>query len=116
MSDVIQLLQAIANGGPQAASERLLVVYDELRKLAAQRLRQGVFRLRLVGLAIAIILMEQPGQLLALLGLDQARVEERRAVLADGKSARPAPHPFSAGTGARPRAWSCPISTGWSAG
>src|ERR1700730_3022327 len=38
MSDVIQLLNAIERGEPQAASQLLPVVYEELRRLAAQKL------------------------------------------------------------------------------
>jgi RNA polymerase sigma factor (TIGR02999 family) len=38
MSDVTRILSAIEKGEPQAAEQLLPVVYDELRKLAAQRL------------------------------------------------------------------------------
>jgi RNA polymerase sigma factor (TIGR02999 family) len=38
MSDVTQILHAIAEGDPQAASQLLPLVYDELRQLAAHRL------------------------------------------------------------------------------
>src|ERR1700676_1774869 len=38
MSDVTQLLNAVAQGDPHAAGQLLPLVYDELRKLAAQRL------------------------------------------------------------------------------
>jgi RNA polymerase sigma factor (TIGR02999 family) len=47
MSDVTQLLSALGQGDPQAAGRLLPLVYDELRKLAAQRMAQ-----------------EQPGQTL----------------------------------------------------
>jgi RNA polymerase sigma factor (TIGR02999 family) len=40
MSDVTQILMAIDNGDPRAAEQLLPLVYDELRKLAAQRLAQ----------------------------------------------------------------------------
>jgi RNA polymerase sigma factor (TIGR02999 family) len=40
MKDVTQILNAIAQGDPQAASQLLPLVYDELRKLAAQKLAQ----------------------------------------------------------------------------
>jgi RNA polymerase sigma factor (TIGR02999 family) len=40
MSDVTQILLAIDNGDPRAAEQLLPLVYDELRKLAAQRLAQ----------------------------------------------------------------------------
>src|SRR5438876_898272 len=40
MSDVTQILQAIEAGDPQAAGSLLPAVYDELRRLAAQRLSQ----------------------------------------------------------------------------
>jgi RNA polymerase sigma factor (TIGR02999 family) len=38
MSDVTQILNAIEHGDPAAAEQLLLLVYDELRKLAAARL------------------------------------------------------------------------------
>jgi RNA polymerase sigma factor (TIGR02999 family) len=38
MSDVTQILSAIEQGDPSAAEQLLPLVYDELRKLAAQRL------------------------------------------------------------------------------
>jgi RNA polymerase sigma factor (TIGR02999 family) len=38
MGDVSQILSAIEQGDPHAAAELLPLVYDELRKLAAQRL------------------------------------------------------------------------------
>ncbi len=38
MSEVTRLLTAVEHGDPQAASQLLPLVYDELRKLAAQRL------------------------------------------------------------------------------
>jgi RNA polymerase sigma factor (TIGR02999 family) len=38
MSDVTQILHAIEQGDPQAASQLLPLVYDELRQLAAHRL------------------------------------------------------------------------------
>jgi RNA polymerase sigma factor (TIGR02999 family) len=47
MADVTQILSAIEAGDPHAAAELLPLVYDELRKLAAQKLAQ-----------------EQPGQTL----------------------------------------------------
>jgi RNA polymerase sigma factor (TIGR02999 family) len=47
MSDVTHMLAAVEQGDPRAAEELLPLVYDELRKLAAQRLAQ-----------------EQPGQTL----------------------------------------------------
>jgi RNA polymerase sigma factor (TIGR02999 family) len=40
MNDVSQLLNAIEQGDPQAASQLLPLVYDELRKLAAAKLAQ----------------------------------------------------------------------------
>jgi hypothetical protein len=36
MSEVTHLLSAIEHGDPQAAGQLLPLVYDELRKLAAQ--------------------------------------------------------------------------------
>src|SRR5215471_14070767 len=38
MSDVTRILSAIEQGDPSAAEQLLPLVYDELRKLAAQRL------------------------------------------------------------------------------
>jgi RNA polymerase sigma factor (TIGR02999 family) len=40
MSDVTHILCAIEQGDPQAAAQLLPLVYDELRRLAAQRLAQ----------------------------------------------------------------------------
>jgi RNA polymerase sigma factor (TIGR02999 family) len=40
MSEVTRILSAIEQGDPQAAQQLLPLVYDELRKLAAQRLAQ----------------------------------------------------------------------------
>jgi RNA polymerase sigma factor (TIGR02999 family) len=40
MSDLTQILNAIEQGDPQAASQLLPLVYGELRKLAAQKLAQ----------------------------------------------------------------------------
>jgi RNA polymerase sigma factor (TIGR02999 family) len=40
MSEVTRVLSAIEQGDPQAAGQLLPLVYDELRKLAAQRLAQ----------------------------------------------------------------------------
>src|ERR1700736_1096232 len=40
MSEVTRILSAIEQGDPQGAAQLLPLVYDELRKLAAQRLAQ----------------------------------------------------------------------------
>ena len=40
MTDVTRILSAIEKGDPHAADQLLPLVYDELRKLAAQRLAQ----------------------------------------------------------------------------
>ena len=40
MSEVIRILSALGQGDPQAASQLLPLVYDELRQLAGQRLAQ----------------------------------------------------------------------------
>jgi len=40
MSDVTRILSAIEDGDPHAAAQLLPLVYDELRKLAAQKLAQ----------------------------------------------------------------------------
>lgn len=39
MNDVTQIIEAIQKGDPHAASQLLPLVYDELRKLAAQKMR-----------------------------------------------------------------------------
>jgi RNA polymerase sigma factor (TIGR02999 family) len=52
MSDVTRILDAIEHGDPQAADQLLPLVYDELRRLAAQRLAR-----------------EAPGQTLTATGL-----------------------------------------------
>src|SRR5262249_40236075 len=52
MSDVTRILSAIEQGDPDAASQLLPLVYDELRKLAAQKMAQ-----------------EKPGQTLQATGL-----------------------------------------------
>ncbi len=38
MAEITQILNAIEQGDPQAAEQLLPLVYDELRKLAAQKL------------------------------------------------------------------------------
>jgi len=38
MKDVTRILSAIEQGDPQAAEQMLPLIYDELRKLAAQKL------------------------------------------------------------------------------
>lgn len=40
MSDVTRILAAIEGGDPHAAEQHLPLVYEELRKLAAQKLAQ----------------------------------------------------------------------------
>ena len=40
MSDVTRLLASIESGNPQAAHQLLPLVYDELRRLARQKLAQ----------------------------------------------------------------------------
>src|SRR5215469_6489983 len=40
MSDVTRILSAVEKGDPKAAEELLPLVYDELRKLAAQKMAQ----------------------------------------------------------------------------
>src|SRR5438874_9893888 len=40
MSDVTRILDALAQGDPHAAEQLLPLIYDELRKLAAQKLAQ----------------------------------------------------------------------------
>jgi RNA polymerase sigma factor (TIGR02999 family) len=67
MSDATAILPAIDQGDPQAAEELLPLVYDELRKLAAQRLA-----------------WEKPGQTLEATGL----VHEAYLRLVDAEKAR----------------------------
>jgi RNA polymerase sigma factor (TIGR02999 family) len=68
MSDVTQILSAIEQGNPHAAEQLLPLVYDELRKLAAQRLIE-----------------EKPGQTLQATAL----VHEAYLRLVDVKQAQP---------------------------
>ena len=68
MSEVTQILSAIEQGGPHAAAQLLPLVYDELRKLAAQKLAQ-----------------EKPGQTLQATAL----VHEAYLRLVDVEKARP---------------------------
>jgi RNA polymerase sigma factor (TIGR02999 family) len=68
MADVTHILSAIERGEPQAAEQLLPLVYDELRKLAAQRLTQ-----------------EKPGQTLQATAL----VHEAYLRLVGGDAARP---------------------------
>ena len=87
MNDVTRILSAIEQGDPQAAEQLLPLVYDELRKLAAQRLAQ-----------------EKPGQTLQatalvheaylrLVGGDaEHRLEQPRPFLRRGRRGH-APHP-----------------------
>jgi RNA polymerase sigma factor (TIGR02999 family) len=67
MSDVTRILSAIEQGDPKAANELLPLVYDELRKLAAQKLAQ-----------------EKPGQTLQATAL----VHEAYMQLVDAESSR----------------------------
>src|ERR1700751_4232384 len=67
MADVTQILNAIEHGDPLAAAQLLPVVYDELRKLAAQKLAQ-----------------EKPGQTLQATAL----VHEAYVRLVDGAELR----------------------------
>ncbi len=68
MSDARQVLEAAEQGDPQAASQLLPLVYDELRQLAAKRLA-----------------LEQPGQTLDATAL----VHEAYLRLIGGKGERP---------------------------
>jgi RNA polymerase sigma factor (TIGR02999 family) len=68
MSGVTQILSRIDQGDPSATTELLPLVYDELRKLAAQKMAQ-----------------EQPGQTLQATAL----VHEAYLRLVDGSAARP---------------------------
>jgi CRISPR/Cas system-associated exonuclease Cas4 (RecB family) len=67
MSDVTCILQAIEQGDPQAAEQLLPLVYDELRRLAAEKLAH-----------------EKPGQTLQATAL----VHEAYLRLVDGEKAR----------------------------
>ena len=68
MSDVTRILSAMERGDPRAADELFPLVYDELRKLAAQRLTS-----------------EKPGQTLAATAL----VHEAYVRLVESDSAKP---------------------------
>jgi RNA polymerase sigma factor (TIGR02999 family) len=68
MTEVTRILSALEQGDPQAAQQLLPLVYDELRKLAAQRLAQ-----------------EKPGQTLQATAL----VHEAYIRLVDPDAARP---------------------------
>ena len=68
MSDVTRILSAIEQGDPHAASQLLPLVYDELRRLAAQKLAS-----------------EKPGQTLQATAL----VHEAYLRLVGGDDARP---------------------------
>jgi RNA polymerase sigma factor (TIGR02999 family) len=68
MTDVTHILTAIESGDPQAAEKLLPLVYDELRRLAAQKLAQ-----------------EKPGQTLQATAL----VHEAYLRLVEGDTARP---------------------------
>src|SRR6478672_9131825 len=67
MSEVTQILSRIESGDPNASEQLLPLVYDELRRLAAQRLAQ-----------------EKPGQTLQATAL----VHEAYLRLVDGKQAQ----------------------------
>jgi RNA polymerase sigma factor (TIGR02999 family) len=67
MTDVTHILSAIEQGDPAAADQLLPLVYDELRKLAAQKMAQ-----------------EKPGQTLQATAL----VHEAYMRLVDGEKAR----------------------------
>ena len=69
MSDVTRILSAIEQGDPSAADQLLPLVYDELRKLAAQKMAQ-----------------EKPGQTLQATALVH---EAYIRLVADSKSSRP---------------------------
>jgi len=74
MSDVTRILSAIEQGDPSAAEQILPLVYDELRKLAAQKLAQ-----------------EKPGQTLQATAL----VHEAYLRLVDGERRGSPPPPWS---------------------
>src|SRR5438270_7375524 len=52
MSDVTQILSAIEQGEPRAAEQLLPLVYDELRRLAAQKMGQEAAGQTLQGTAL----------------------------------------------------------------
>src|SRR5262245_34400890 len=85
MSEVTRILSAIEQGDPQAAEKLLPLVYDELRKLAAQKLAQ-----------------EKPGQTLQATALVHeayvrlvSRHDDERSAIVDGAVARGGPHTFA---------------------
>ena len=105
MTDVTRILSAIEQGDPQAAEQLLPLVYDELRKLAAQKLAQ-----------------EKPGQTLQAdrpgpRGLPAAgrRRAEPGTGTAAATSSPPRPRPCAASSSRTPAA-SRPRSTAADAG
>ena len=65
MTDVTRILDAIAEGDPQGATQLLPLVYDELRRLATQKLAQ-----------------EKPGQTLQATALvHEAYLRDRKSVV-----------------------------------
>src|SRR5262245_11448345 len=82
MSDVTRILSAIEAGEPHAAEELLPLVYDELRKLAAQRLAQ-----------------EKPGQTLQATAL----VHEAYVRLVGNQAQDTSGHPLAPAAGERGR-------------
>jgi RNA polymerase sigma factor (sigma-70 family) len=85
MSDVTRILSAIEAGDPHAAEQLLPLVYDELRKLAAQKLAQ-----------------EKPGQTLQATAL----VHEAYLRLVDAPNPSPTPPPRTGeGDGGRGPHW-----------
>ena len=112
MNEVTRILSAIEQGDPQAAEQLLPLVYDELRKLAAQRLAQEKpgqtlqatalvheAYLRLVGLRRCAAL-GRPRPFLRRGGRGHAPHPRREGAAQAGDQARRAPR--SAGPGSRP--------------
>jgi hypothetical protein len=72
MSDVTQILSAIEQGDPSAAEQLLPLVYDELRKLAAQKMAH-----------------EKPGQTLqatALGDMSRGKIRDWMQLVASGEA------------------------------
>ncbi len=92
MSDVTQLLSALEQGDPHAAAQLLPLVYDELRKLAAQRMArdqpgQALQATALVHEACLPLTYHIPGRRLFMDGAERPVFEDadgRQPVINDG--------------------------------
>ena len=85
MHEVTRILSAVQKGDPAAARELLPLVYEELRKLAAQRLTQAYRENTLKQTPLGRIgTPEEIATIVAFLASDDARRLSGRTLLADG--------------------------------